>query len=195
MVTAPQGQDNNLSDGLSSSGYGLPALLFAGLYLLIAFFVLGAVQPPLPWLAASAMLAVVLALLSSIDLAQYRLPDFLTLPLAAAGLALPWITGGATFPERCLAACLAFAVLAGIGEAYKRLRGRAGLGLGDAKLFAAAGAWLGFAPLATVLLWATGAALAAVIVSAIRGGKIARDTHIAFGPFLAFGFWMTWLQI
>jgi leader peptidase (prepilin peptidase)/N-methyltransferase len=73
------------------------------------------------------------------------------------------------------------------------LRHRAGLGLGDAKLFAAAGAWLGPAGLPSVLVWACGAALIAVAIHSIRGQTLSRTSRIAFGPFLAFGFWIVWL--
>ncbi len=65
------------------------------------------------------------------------------------------------------------------------MRGRVGLGLGDAKLLAAGGAWLGVALLPDVLL-----------VSALAGlcwavGR--RRSRIAFGPFLAGGIWVVWL--
>ena len=169
------------------------ALLFFALYAIIGLCIVDGGAIAAPWLVCSLLLAATLAQLSSIDLATFRLPDYLTLPLVTAGMLLPWITGVPGVLERGLAAAGAFALLAGVAEAYRRLRGRPGLGLGDAKLFAAAGAWLGAEPLPQVLLWATGATLTAAAVSALRGGAITRETRIAFGPFLAFGFWMAWI--
>ena len=178
----------------SSQSLALSALAFLILYIALALAAPNLSGRPALWLGLSAFLAATLAVLSAIDLATFRLPDSLTLPLAAGGLVLPWLLGdGISFTERTLAAASAFAVIAGIDLIYRRLRGRQGMGLGDAKLFAAAGSWLGAEPLSHVMLWATASALAAVAVAALRKGGLARDTRIAFGPFLAFGFWMAWI--
>ena len=76
---------------------------------------------------------------------------------------------------------------------YSRVRGRDGLGLGDAKLFAASGAWLGLEGLPAVLLVACGAAIVALLVMAWRSQALSATTRIPFGPFLAFGTWIVWL--
>jgi leader peptidase (prepilin peptidase) / N-methyltransferase len=73
------------------------------------------------------------------------------------------------------------------------MRGQAGLGLGDAKLFAAAGAWAGLEGLASVLLYGSLAALVWAGFWAIRGHEVSRTTRLAFGPFLAIGLWWVWL--
>jgi len=149
--------------------------------------------PTAPWLVASAILAAVLAALTVIDLATFRLPNALTLPLAASGMALPLFLPGPDAAWRALAGLGAFLTLAAIAEGYVRLRGRAGLGLGDAKLFAAAGTWLGVEPLPTALLVACLAALATAGFQALRDGTFDAGRRIAFGPFLAMGFWLCWL--
>jgi prepilin signal peptidase PulO-like enzyme (type II secretory pathway) len=146
-------------------------------------------------LTADALVAVVLAttlvILSVIDLRSLRLPDALTLPLIAAGLLLPpwswpdWI-------ERAAGAIVGYGVLMAVAQAYRHTRGRAGLGGGDAKLFSAAGAWVGVFALPAVLLLATAAALVAVLVLRLRGTAVAWATAIPFGPFLALGFWCVW---
>jgi leader peptidase (prepilin peptidase)/N-methyltransferase len=143
--------------------------------------------------AASVLLAVVLAALSAIDLHAYRLPNALTLPLTAFGLFVSFWTG--TMPPwwSAVSAGVGFLLLAGLGCAYQYVRGRPGLGLGDAKLLAAAGAWLGAGGLPTVLLWATGSALVCVLLAARRNGSLSGASRLPFGPFLAFGFWMVWL--
>jgi leader peptidase (prepilin peptidase)/N-methyltransferase len=92
-----------------------------------------------------------------------------------------------------VSAGIAFLLLAGVGWAYRYVRGRAGLGLGDAKLLAASGAWLGAGALPTVLLWATGSALVWVLAAARRNAELSGASRLPFGPFLAFGTWLVWL--
>jgi leader peptidase (prepilin peptidase) / N-methyltransferase len=169
-------------------------LFFIAAYAILAMPVLR--EGAMSWklLAISVGLGATLARLSTIDLRTFRLPDVITLPLMAAGPVLAWALGwegGAAW--RIAAAAAGFLSLYAVAHIYERVRGRAGLGLGDAKLFAAAGAWLGLDGLPTVMLWATGTALAAVIVATLAGHQVGRSTHVPFGPFLALGFWLVWL--
>jgi leader peptidase (prepilin peptidase)/N-methyltransferase len=92
-----------------------------------------------------------------------------------------------------LGAFAGFAALALIASVYRRVRGREGLGLGDAKLLAAAGAWLGWHGLPSVVLIAAVSALAVALAAASGGGKLAWTSRIAFGPHLALAFWLVWL--
>jgi leader peptidase (prepilin peptidase) / N-methyltransferase len=131
--------------------------------------------------------------LAAIDLRHYLLPDALTLPLIPAGLAVAWALDPALLPAHLLGALLGFAAFVIIGQAYRRLRGRDGLGLGDAKLLAAAGAWLGWAALPSVVLIAAVLALALALVQALGGAKLALTGKLAFGPHLALAFWLVWL--
>jgi RHS repeat-associated protein len=149
------------------------------------------VAPGIP--AVSILLAATLAACSAIDLYFYRLPDVLTLPLAAAGLLISTAAGLAPLWWSVVSAGIAFLLLAGVGWAYRYVRGRAGLGLGDAKLLAASGAWLGAGALPTVLLWATGSALVWVLAAARRNAELSGASRLPFGPFLAFGTWLVWL--
>jgi leader peptidase (prepilin peptidase)/N-methyltransferase len=83
--------------------------------------------------------------------------------------------------------------MVGAAWSYRALRGREGLGFGDAKLMAAAGAWTGLEGVGTVLLY--GAVLGLVLVGALRfwGRSIDGETPIPFGAGLAAGLWLTWL--
>jgi leader peptidase (prepilin peptidase)/N-methyltransferase len=144
-------------------------------------------------LLVSVALALVLAVLSAIDLREYRLPDILTLPLVAAGVLASWWLGLASPWWSIASAVVGFALLTGVAMIYSRVRGRDGLGLGDAKLFAASGAWLGLEGLPAVLLVACGAAIVALLVMALRSQALSATTRIPFGPFLAFGTWIVWL--
>jgi len=73
------------------------------------------------------------------------------------------------------------------------LRGREGLGQGDAKLLAAAGAWLGAYALPQVILVAALAALLAAAALRLSGREIRALSALPFGPFLAVAIWALWL--
>jgi leader peptidase (prepilin peptidase)/N-methyltransferase len=146
------------------------------------------------WLLwASLGLGWTLLALAAIDLRHYLLPDVLTLPLIPAGLAVAHALDPGRLPEHALGAALGFAAFAAIGWAYRRLRGREGLGLGDAKLLAAAGAWLGWPALPGLVVIAAGLALALALAGARAGAKLAWTGKLAFGPHLALAFWLVWL--
>lgn len=139
------------------------------------------------------LLGAILVALSTIDVRHFRLPDALTLPLALAGLACTVMLNWEDIYWRLAATCAGFGLLAAIGWCYHKLRKRHGLGLGDAKLFAAAGAWLGIEGLPTALLAASLGALVYVLLRMLAGDDMQPATRIAFGPFLAGGLWTTWL--
>jgi leader peptidase (prepilin peptidase)/N-methyltransferase len=140
------------------------------------------------WVATLGLTGVLIAI-AVIDLRSFRIPDVLSLPLIAAGLVLAWVQPLMPFWHHLIGAAVGFALLAGVGEWYFRQQGVDGLGLGDAKLFAAAGAWLGWQALPAVLLIAALGGLG----FALRQRGATRGTAIAFGPWLALGFWLVWL--
>lgn len=135
-----------------------------------------------------------LALLAVIDVKALRLPDAITLPLVAIGLAAgPW-TLGTPILDHAIGAAGGYAVLALAAWVFARLRGREGLGLGDAKLLAAAGAWLGWRALPMVVLIAAGGGLAWAGLLVLRKGKGALNEPIPFGLPLCAAIWLLWLQ-
>lgn len=141
---------------------------------------------------ASAVLAPLLVVLTTIDLSSFRLPDPLTLLLFVAGVAVAVLTGVDTLPWNLVAAGLGASGLYVVARLYRHVRGRPGLGLGDAKLYGAGGMWVGLDGLTTVLLVACLSALGAVGVAVLAGRKIEATTPLPFGPFLCFGIWTTW---
>lgn len=147
----------------------------------------------LQFLATSSGLALTLITLSVIDVEQLRLPNVITLPMIAAGLLLTYATAPGSILDHVLAAAAGYATLAAIASLYRYARGIDGLGLGDAKLYAAAGAWLGLAALPTVLLLATAAGLASAFAILKSGVPITGRTRLPFGPCLAVAFWIVWL--
>lgn len=145
------------------------------------------------WLAwASAALGWTLLAAAEIDRRHLWLPDVLVLPLIPAGLAVLWAAAPQQLPAALLGAVIGFVGMAGVAWLYAWLRGRAGLGLGDAKLFAAAGAWTTWAGLPSVLLLAAAGGLAAALLMAARGAPMTASTALPFGPFLAAGLWLVW---
>jgi leader peptidase (prepilin peptidase)/N-methyltransferase len=128
-----------------------------------------------------------------IDAASFRLPDALTLPLILAGLAEAfWLEPSAVF-DRAEAAAIAATSLYALAFFYRRFRGRDGIGLGDAKLLAAGGAWLGLAALPWVMIAGAALALGYALMMRLRGMKLDGATKIPFGPFLAVAIWIAWL--
>jgi leader peptidase (prepilin peptidase)/N-methyltransferase len=146
------------------------------------------------WLLwASLALGWTLLALAAIDFGHYWLPDRLSLPLIPAGLLVAWLIDPAGLEDHALGALAGFLAFAGIAWTYRRLRRRAGLGLGDAKLLAAVGAWLGWPALPGLVVVAAALALAVALVRAAAGARLAAATRIAFGPYLALGLWLFWL--
>ena len=140
-------------------------------------------------LIATAVLAPILAAIAVIDARTLRIPDSLSLPLIGLGLVMVATRDSAAMADHLIGAGAGFLVLAAIGEFHFRRRGTEGLGLGDAKLFGAAGAWLGWQALPQVLL------IAAVggLVHAVVRRKSVKGVEIAFGPWLAIGFGIAWI--
>lgn len=110
------------------------------------------------------------------------------MPLILAGLILATGDKGIGLPASLLGCLLGFALFWAVGQYYFWRTGQEGLGLGDAKLFAASGAWLGPAALPYVLLIA---ALGGLVFLRMRKNAVRRE--IAFGPWLALGFWLVWI--
>lgn len=144
-------------------------------------------------LVATCVLGWALLALAAMDLRDFILADVLTLPLIGVGLAVVGLSNADAVAWHAAAAVAGFALMVGIGAAYKQLRGREGLGFGDAKLMAAAGAWTGLAGLGTVLLYGSLLTLALAGILRRAGREIDGQTPLPFGAGLATGLWLTWL--
>lgn len=159
---------------------------------LLAIWGLWVVPGWLGWLTC--LLGWVLLALALIDLRTYTLPDVLTLALLAAGLGTIAIVDPDRLADHLLGALAGYGVIAALRAAYRWLRGIEGIGLGDAKLLAAAGAWLSWEGLPAVLLVAAACGLlVSVGLSLLRGRPVAGTARLPFGPFLAGAFWLAWL--
>lgn len=126
--------------------------------------------------------AALLLLGAQIDARTGFLPDALTLPLLWSGLALSWSGHGLVPLADALAAVMAaYAGLWLLAWMFRLVRGRDGLGGGDIKLVAAAGAWLGGVDVFLMVFFASLSGLLFALIAA-RG---ARAAELPFGPHLA----------
>jgi leader peptidase (prepilin peptidase)/N-methyltransferase len=161
----------------------------------IAIAIWAAVVAPDPvTLWADCLLGWILLALAWIDLVHMRLPDALTLPLLALGLFVEAATAFAQIAAHVLGAIAGYAAFKGVAIGYRAVRGRDGLGGGDAKLLAVAGAWVGWAELPEVVLLAALLGIAGAVVSRARGDAMSSMTALPFGPCLAIALWIVRLH-
>ena len=155
----------------------------------------------LPLLIAGSFLLVSLIVLAIIDFRTFRLPDLITLPLLVIGLLFNffWEPNFAPANSALIGSILGFVFLWGLNLSYRLIKKQDGIGLGDAKLLATLGAWLGWQALPGILLLA---ALMGLIGGSIwlRWQRQAISQAFPFGPFLAFAgiialLWPTFLQL
>lgn len=115
------------------------------------------------------------------DLEQRIIPNKILIVAAPAGVVIAAVADPGSLPERAIAAAAAGGLLFAAALAYPR-----GMGLGDVKLAATMGIFLGrnVAPAILVALLAGSIVGLAMIA---RDGAAARKKAIPFGPFLALG--------
>lgn len=170
---------------------GLPPLIAAA----AGLFVWAALVVAPTWiLALSFALGAWLLTLAVVDMLCFRLPDPFTFPLIIAGLAVSFTLPGSPLLDHLAGALGGYAVLAMLAVAWRAWRGTDGIGMGDAKLLAAAGAWLGWRPLPSVILIACSLSFLWVAVAFLRRGREAADRRIAFGAPLCLAIWIVWLH-
>ena len=186
-----------------SPRYPLVELLTAGLWVAVTLATPTAMGPnvaplvliPVGWVLVSWLIPLVL-----IDLDHLWLPE----PLCRIGLVLGllftaglgWMQGPELGKElvvqHLLAAGLGLVGFEAVSSLAQKMMGRPALGLGDAKLAALLGAWLGLSGLGVSVLLA-------VFAGAIIGGfgrlsgRLGRHQPMPFGPFLAAGGLAVWL--
>jgi leader peptidase (prepilin peptidase)/N-methyltransferase len=144
-------------------------------------------------LAASAVFAWLLLALAWTDVRTQRLPNALTISLIVAGLAACAIYDRDAILDHIIGAIAGFAAFWLVGLVYRRLRGKDGLGLGDAKLVAGLGALIAWEGLASVIFLGAMIGIALVLVRAFVFGKASLRERLPFGPALALAGWIVWL--
>jgi leader peptidase (prepilin peptidase)/N-methyltransferase len=139
-----------------------------------------------------AALAIALVAASVVDIRERRLPDVITLSLIALGLAVTAATSPSEFPLHILASAAAYAAFWLVATVFRVVRGYDGLGMGDAKLLAGTGAWLGPLYLAPVVLVGATLALIGMLIARAAGRPVTAQSTMPFGPFLSIGFFGFW---
>jgi len=142
---------------------------------------------------AGAVFGWLLLALAALDIAEFWLPDPLTLALALAGVVAGLAGVEPVLVDRLIGGSAGFAALWLVGFFYEWVRGRQGLGGGDPKLFGAIGLWLGWRMLPAVLLLAALTGLALVLLGMVRGKPAKLDDRVPFGALLAIAAYPAWL--
>ncbi|MFV3129867.1 prepilin peptidase [Niveispirillum sp. KHB5.9] len=132
------------------------------------------------------LLAITLMVLTLVDLSHRYIPDGCLLIAAPAGLGLSLAGLSIPWTEAVMAGLLlgtgTWLVRYGVG----RVVGQEALGLGDVKLFAVAGLWVGMEGIAPLLLGSALAGLAFRIVWRRQG----HEAEMPFGPCIAWVLYM-----
>jgi leader peptidase (prepilin peptidase)/N-methyltransferase len=139
-----------------------------------------------------------LLLLALLDLRHLWLPRVLTGVLALNGALLAAARGWAMqdiwpLEWALIGGALAFGMLWSVAFAYRRLRGRDGMGGGDPPLMGAIGLWLGPLGVVHTLLGAALVGLIAAVAMHVSGRKIGADTALPLGTCLAATAWPLFL--
>jgi leader peptidase (prepilin peptidase) / N-methyltransferase len=160
-----------------SAGYPLVELLTAALFVAVVL-VKGADRDA--WLGLA--FVTVLVPVAFIDLDHRIIPNRILLPGAIVGIALVAAIHPGDLPEHLIAAAAAggFLLLAAI--AYP-----AGMGMGDVKLAAVMGLYLGRSVGPAMLAGLLAGTLVGMGIMARKGMRAGRKTAVPFGPFLALG--------
>ena len=150
----------------------------------------------LPWTAAlaSTVLGALMLAGADIDARTFLLPDIVTLGAFSCGILAAAVLDPYE-PWRAIAAAIGrgagtAGALALVRWCYALLRGREGLGFGDIKLAAAAGAWLPLESIPVCFALATGGGLVAAMVARLRAQRIDAATKLPFGAFLCPALWL-----
>ena len=171
--------------------------LLLGLLAVAVSFVSIAIAPGAIGLLGAGLALVTIAI-AVIDWRSFVIPNWLN----AAGLCLAFIHTAAHEPDAVLwavaiaairGAALALVFLA-LRSAYSWFRGRQGLGLGDVKLAAVAGAWLDWLIIPIAIEIAAVAALSGYVLrQLVLGRSISTTNRVPFGFFFAPTIWICWV--
>lgn len=147
---------------------------------------------PMAYVAYFVLLSAPLLVMTFIDLEHFLIPDVMTIPGIILGVAVhyalspqPWIV---PVLESLLGIVLGGGSLWLLSWLYEKWRGRVGLGLGDVKLAAMLGAFLGWRPIIFILFVSSiiGTLVGLVVIVA---GRRRLSQPLPYGPFLAVATW------
>ena len=160
--------------------YPIVELITALLFVLVVWL-----TPPGPLLVTRLLLVCILIALFGIDLEHQILPNSITLPGIAIGLLLSTVAPPG-LRDALIGVVVGGGILYAIAWGYYLWRREDGLGMGDVKMLAMVGAFLGWKAVLVTLVFSSfsGALIGLALIASRRGNmKLA----LPFGTFLALG--------
>jgi len=131
--------------------------------------------------------------LSLLDIEHYLLPDVLTFTLLWLGLCFNAYTHAITLEHAVIGAITGYTFIWFLGWITKHVLGKIAIGLGDAKLLAALGAWAGYENLAMISAIAS---LVGIVWWGVRQLRSVKKNHpLPFGPCLSIAGWVVIFDI
>jgi leader peptidase (prepilin peptidase)/N-methyltransferase len=140
---------------------------------------------PTPLLASRLIFGCALVVLFAIDLEHQLLPNVITLPGIVVGFLFSFFTEPG-WVASLLGILVGGGVLFGVAEVYYRIRHEEGLGMGDVKMLAMVGAFIGWKLTLVTLMMASmcGSVVGVLLIATGRGDM---KYALPFGTFLALG--------
>jgi leader peptidase (prepilin peptidase)/N-methyltransferase len=140
---------------------------------------------PGPLVASRVLFGCMLIVLFAIDLEHHLLPNAITLPGIVVGLAFAFVTEPGWW-SALFGILIGGGVLFAIAETYYRVRHEDGLGMGDVKMLAMIGAFVGWKlTLVTLMMASLSGSVIGLALIAMRRGTM--KYALPFGTFLAMG--------
>lgn len=135
--------------------------------------------------AHALVFASVLLICSVIDLEHQIIPDVLSLPMIALTPLVVFLHPELDWKSALLGVLIGGGVFYALAWIYYLIRREAGLGMGDVKLLAAIGGWLGYQAILTTVFWASILGSLVGIGVILISKKMDLKTRLPFGPFLS----------
>jgi leader peptidase (prepilin peptidase)/N-methyltransferase len=158
----------------------------------VLFVAVVVLTPTVPLIVSRLVLGSALIVLFMIDLEHQILPNVITLPGIAVGLALSLLAPPGIV-DAAIGAALGAGVLYAIAAGYYLVRKEEGMGMGDVKMLAMIGAFLGWqSVLLTLVLSSFSGALIGIALLATSRGSM--RYALPFGTFLALGAFVAMLS-
>lgn len=137
--------------------------------------------------AHAAILVCLLIICSFIDLRHMIIPDVISLPMIALTPLVAWVHPDLDVMSAVLGVLAGGLSLYAIAWLYWLLRREVGMGLGDVKLLAAIGGWLGYQAIIPTIFFGSMLGAFAGLLAIVISRKLSLRSAIPFGPFLALG--------
>ncbi len=166
--------------GASSGRQRIIALLTATMFA-AAFWYYG----PTALFLSRVVLGCALIVLFVVDLEHRLLPNVITLPGIVIGFAFSFVTGPGWLSS-LIGIAAGGGILFATAEVYYKVRKAEGIGMGDVKMLAMIGAFLGWpATLLTLMMGSMAGSIVGLVLIVLRRGDM--QYGLPFGTFLAMG--------